>query len=304
MGATVQAGDNELNQDNKFQYAQALTAFGFENGYLGVQLSELTSETAGKLGIPERGAHVVDVVSGSPAASAGMQKDDVIVSWNGTPVESAAQLSRQIRETPKGRSVKLGVMRAGRQVNLDVKLGDSPSRARAFSRDRDPSRASMVIRPRLRLGIGLQSLTPQLAEFFGLGSRKGLLVASVVENSGAAKAGIKAGDVVLSVDNQTIERSGDINRTLRDKQEGATVDVKVLRDKQERTFKVQIEKGGESSWWDSDGLFEFDFDDLKVVVPQVHIPHFTMPKVEIPKIEIPRFQIPLIEAYVRRGVIV
>jgi membrane-associated protease RseP (regulator of RpoE activity) len=92
-----------------------------------------------------------------------------------------------------------------------------------------------------RLGVGLQELTPQLAEFFGLKDRDGALVTSVNEDSPAAKAGIRAGDILLSVAGKPVEDAGDVREALSELKEGP-VEVKVLREKKEMTLRPVLEK--------------------------------------------------------------
>lgn len=92
-----------------------------------------------------------------------------------------------------------------------------------------------------RLGISAESLTDQLAEFFGVKDSKGALVASVGENSPAAKAGIKAGDVIIAVDNEKVDSVRTLIKALSVKQEG-TVAVKIVRNRAEQTINVTIEK--------------------------------------------------------------
>jgi S1-C subfamily serine protease len=89
-----------------------------------------------------------------------------------------------------------------------------------------------------RLGVTLQDLTPELAEFFGV--KEGALVSSVQKDTPAAKAGIKAGDVVTAVDGKTVTGPGDVVEQLRDK--SGEVSVSVVRDKKTLTLKATIEK--------------------------------------------------------------
>jgi C-terminal processing protease CtpA/Prc len=94
-------------------------------GYLGVFLGDVNEERAKELKLTEvRGAVVGQVVEGSPAAKAGLQKDDLILSYNGQRVESAAQVHRLLSETPPGRTVTLGVSRNGAMQNIPVALGE------------------------------------------------------------------------------------------------------------------------------------------------------------------------------------
>ena len=92
-----------------------------------------------------------------------------------------------------------------------------------------------------RLGISAESLTDQLAEFFGVKDGKGVLVAAVEENGSAAKAGIKAGDVIIGVDNEKVDSVRALVKAFSSKTEGA-VAVKIIRNRVEQTINVSIEK--------------------------------------------------------------
>lgn len=92
-----------------------------------------------------------------------------------------------------------------------------------------------------RLGISAESLTDQLAEFFGVKDSKGVLVASVEENSAASKAGIKAGDVIVGIDNEKVDSVRALVKALSGKTEG-TVAVKLVRNRAEQTVTVTLEK--------------------------------------------------------------
>lgn len=92
-----------------------------------------------------------------------------------------------------------------------------------------------------RLGISAESLTEQLAQYFGVKDGKGVLVASVSDSSSAAKAGIKAGDVIIAVDDQRIEGIGSLVKALNAKPEG-TAAIKIIRNHAEQTINVTLEK--------------------------------------------------------------
>jgi serine protease Do len=314
-GVSVGLASNGWPQeDNQADSAQAVRVWVGGGSYLGVHLDEVTSEAAQRLGLrEERGALITEVVTDSPAAKAGLQKDDVIVAWNGARVESAMQLGRLVRETPSGRTVRLGVVRNGRETEMTMQLGKRSDYATAFKLDREARERlregqkqmrdalrsrdfgrHIVLSERGRMGVTLQSLTPQLAQYFGLSGRSGALITSVREDSPAAKAGLKAGDVILSIGGETIDDPGDAMRIIRKKEEGP-VEVRVIRDKQERTFNVELEKRDTSV-----GSFAFDdFEDIVIEPDDIVIP---MPELEIhsqplvipmPKIEIPPIRIPV-----------
>jgi serine protease Do len=282
------------------------------SGFLGVDLGEVTRANASRLKLrDERGALVTHVISESSAAKAGLQKDDVIVKWNGEAIESAGELSRHIRETPAGRTVRLGVIRNGSEAEMSVTLGDRtdyqsrirvsresetgsyrerPARERV-PRERPERELRMRISPGYRMGISLQSMSPQLAEYFGVSNHNGALVVYVQPDSPASKAGIKAGDVVLSVAGQTVEYPLSVHQILKGRAEGP-IEVRVMRDKQERTFTVQVEAEKMSSFVFSMG----DFDGIvgqvtNVVVPRVNVRNIIVPRIVVPSIApIPSFK--------------
>ena len=275
--------------------------------FLGVELREVSGETVTRLKLrEERGALIDAVTSGSSAAQAGLQKNDVIVRWDGEPIESAREMSRLIRETPPGRAVRLTVMRDGREMEVNVTLGERTSLANRvrIARAR-PALARLRVRPdvqmarirdRRHLGVELQSMTPQLAEYFGLSKRSGALVIFVFADSPAAKAGLKAGDVILSAGGEMVENPLDVRRVLTGKSEGE-VEFRVLRDKQEQTLRVQLEKGT-SSWLlapdDDMDTVHVAIAPMTIKVPKmalaplrVHLPAITVKPM---KIQMPRLQ--------------
>ena len=290
---------------------------GAGGSYLGVYLSDVAAEDVDRLDLGrERGALIVRVSEDGPAQSAGILEEDVIVSWNGSPVESAAQLQRLVRETPAGRKVELAVIRDGRSRNLEVTLGERESLARSWSfRGPDPEQMEKLEqrlrqggeRMRLhapeiaggvftimgggRLGIGIQSLGDQLGEYFGLGDRRGVLVTSVNEDSPARKAGLKAGDVIVSVNGEAIDGAGDLARAIREAEAG-TVRIGILRDRQERTLTAELPERPEFEWKEAP-----DGDGAALIVPQaiegalMVVPEL-LEQLDLPELQIRQWTLP------------
>jgi len=92
------------------------------------------------------------------------------------------------------------------------------------------------------LGVGIEEMTPSMQEDYELGSRVGLLVTNVVAHSPAAKAGIEEDDVLLSFDGHAVSRAGDLIKLVRDTAPGATVNLKIFRNGEEKELQVTIEK--------------------------------------------------------------
>lgn len=274
--ATAQEAPKKENnkQERQVVYARQATA----GSYLGVRIEDIDDEDAERLGLADvHGVLVSEVLEETPAAEAGLQEDDVLVSWNGTRLEGVAQLQRHMRETPVGRNVRLGVFRDGRTRDFTVTLGEREGMAEAFvvpegvhafrvaPEDRERMREQMdelrermrelrvhvgpqgealreyaiTVRGRGRLGVSIQSLSDQLAEYFGV--ENGALITSVLEDSPAQRAGLRAGDVIVGIAGKDVEGPADVMRALRDREAGP-VDLSIVRDRKARTISVELEE--------------------------------------------------------------
>lgn len=255
--------------------------------YLGVVIREVDSDDVDRLDLPEeRGALITEVPDDGPAAEAGLRDEDVIVSWNGSRVESAAQLTRIVRETPPGRPVEIGYVRDGERATATVELGEHPAMGRLFRGGGTHADARQRLEESLgrmrrglefrgdgdgpghflfrfrggRLGVGLQNLTDQLAEYFGADDG-GALVTTVREDSPAAEAGLRAGDVILRIGDEQIGDPGDVVREIAGAVAGE-VEIRVLRDGDERTLRATLPErpSGADVDLSSDGFSEFHFE--------------------------------------------
>jgi membrane-associated protease RseP (regulator of RpoE activity) len=294
-------------------------SFAFGGGsYLGVYLSDVDAEAVSELGLKvERGARVESVADESPAAEAGIREDDVIVTWNEEPVESVAQLTRLVRETPAGRTVSLGVMRDGRERDISVTVRERSGLAYAYGvgpgmdrareaygralerveglRDRLGAESfSGVFIGRPRLGVSLQNLTPQLGDYFGVGDGDGALITAVREESAAEQAGLKAGDVIIEVAGEPVDGPREVMREISRHEQGE-IEITVVRDKKKRTLKATLEKAEDVEWrgsgphiYLSPGRESVGLDMPHTIVlpemPDVVIPEVVIP--DIPNVEI------------------
>jgi len=211
---------------------------------LGVALEEVTPEKAQELKLPaEAGAIVTSVEEGSPAVKAGIEKGDVIVEFDGTPVRSAAELRRLVRETPAGRGVAIKVMRNGQAHLLHAKLEASADSHLSMPNIRIPAMREFQFpfhSSGATLGISGDDLTTQLAQFFGVKQGKGVLVREVLVGSAAEKAGIKAGDVIVQADGKTVDGVEDLRAALDDHSETRKVKLTLVRDHHEQTVTVEL----------------------------------------------------------------
>jgi serine protease Do len=228
------------------------------SSYLGVDIADITTDRMATLKLKEeKGVEITMVDQDAPAGKAGIREHDVVLTMNGTPIESKAQLQRMIHETPAGRVVALGLSRDGQPVTIKVQLA---SRGKEFSQGnwengKDlhieippipnlpeidvPNIGVVYVRSSMRSGLMVENLTPQLGEFFGAKSGNGVLVRSVERGSRAEKAGLHAGDVIVKVADQPIHDTSDFAHALHSHGSGS-VTVGVIRDRKEQTLTLTL----------------------------------------------------------------
>ena len=242
------------------------------HSYLGVGVEDLNSDRIQALKLKDdRGVEITQVDQDAPAGKAGLKQNDVIVAFNGTPVESAEQFKRLMRETPPGRTVALDIMRDGQQQSVKVQLADRkkfessmwPREPHdfAFAVPAVPPAPPMpampafprtweqtIVRARTTSGVTLESLSPQLGDYFGVKDGEGMLVRSVQKGSAAESAGLRAGDVIVRAGDQKITDSSDWYDALRGAK-GQKINVVIMRDKKEQTLSMSIplRRGPDSS---------------------------------------------------------
>ncbi|MCC7155302.1 MAG: PDZ domain-containing protein [Bryobacterales bacterium] len=217
--------------------------------FLGVGVAEIDAERSKALKLKdEYGVEVTRIEDDSPAARAGLKVNDVILEYNGQRVEGTEQFVRFVRETPAGRTVKLLVSRNGATQTIAAILAARKPKAEAYRFEfpnievpvPDIPQAKMSWRSSM-LGVEAESLESQLAAYFGV--KEGVLVRAVNKSTVAERAGLKAGDVLLKVDDTKVMTPRDVTSAIRaarakDKKQ---VSLLVMRDKHEITLNATFE---------------------------------------------------------------
>ena len=234
---------------------------------IGVRLTDVTPETLTTHKLPKlEGAIVESVNPNSPAAAAGLRQHDVIVQFDGERVRSASHLTRLVAETPAGREVLVGVMRDGRRTDIrltpeagnswfDPRFGgtidlDSAELREQVERAGRAARELGLTLPevveggrgmaanRAQLGVHIQEVSGELAEYFGV--KEGLLIASVVPDSAAAKAGVRVGDVITAVGGKPVTSARELIAALPAGEGSQTVTLTIVRDKKELSLNATL----------------------------------------------------------------
>ncbi len=272
----VQASPADLSEQEVYRVAESIDddpaepqgdvqiLLSSDGSWLGVETSELSQKKAKELKLPEEYGAVVEKVSpDSPAAKAGLKQNDVITELNGQRVEGTAQFRRMIHEIPAGRQVRLTVWRDGRSQSISATLGKSEAR-HSGGMLAGPGRGSFAFRmpnipemPEIaglgdlnnfsvsmpghtRLGINAEDLHGDFGSYFGAPDGEGVLVRDVFVDSPAAKAGLKAGDVITSMDGERVLTAGELREKLRGSKDARSLKLGVLRDKRSLTVNVEL----------------------------------------------------------------
>lgn len=290
----------------------AFSMFFNQGGFLGVHTEDISKENLARYNMREvRGVGITEIVKDSPAEKAGLRKDDVIVRFEGDNITSTRKLSRLVSEVAPDHSVRLTISRGGSEQEVNVTLGKRAGYVNTFRhlegmkgleglKDLEKFKEFKNLPPGAqvwregqpgvspesfmfsfgggrRIGVTTMPVTKQLGDYFGIGDGKGVLVTGVADDSPAARAGIRAGDVIISVDGEKVDGSGDVSRAINKKKEG-DVTLTVVRDKNQRTFTV-TPKAAEPVVPGARGG--------RVIVPRVQVGPIPAINIVTPRIELP-----------------
>jgi len=243
-GAALLFGPSATLRAQSRSFALAPLTFEGPGSAIGVTVED--GDTAG--------ARVTGVRDDTPAARGGVAEGDVVVEFDGERVRSAQQFARLVRETAPGRAVQMTVMREGSRRQLEItpeqRRADDLQRSFSFQTPQVftapqpgrnlPQPFDLFVAPgnRARLGVSVSSVDGQLAEFFGV--REGVLVQEVVEDSPAARAGLRAGDVITAVDGTTVSSQADLVSRIGRVADGSSLQIQITRDRQEQSVTVTL----------------------------------------------------------------
>ncbi|MGA7400515.1 MAG: Do family serine endopeptidase [Candidatus Sulfotelmatobacter sp.] len=180
------------------------------HGYMGIGISDVTPENAKFFHVENNeGAVVTQVEDGSPAAKAGLKVGDVITELDGQQVSDASQLQIEVGQKEPGSSIKLGILRDGKNINVPVTVEEMGSR------DHEGKEVGSNSNGKPRWGLGLTDMTPELREQLQASSDlRGAVVEQVQPGSAADNAGLQQGDVIVEVDRHPVQNAADVQKAL------------------------------------------------------------------------------------------
>ncbi len=203
-------------------------------GWLGVNIQSVSDEIAESLGLDKpRGALIASVHDGGPAQVAGIQPGDVVLTFDGKEVADMRHLPRIVAETAIDKSVKVTVWRKRKEVTLDVKVGElqeDNQQAAASPKEKPPAPPVDVVKA---LGLSLANLTPELRDRYGLADDvSGVVITDIDAGGPAADKGVRAGDVVVEVAQDSVKTTAQILSKVDEAKKAGRKSVLLLVDRQ------------------------------------------------------------------------
>ena len=216
-----------------------------ERGWIGARIQPVTDEIAESLGLEKnRGAMIAAVDWASPAEKAKLQPGDLILSYDGKPIERSRQLPRLVADTPPDKQVKLTIWRDGKEREVELKvIALNPNRPAPPPPDPEKPKSPPSVEA---LGVKLAKLTPDLRKQFSLSDgAKGAVIIEVPQNSPAANQGLRAGDLLVAVGRSAVANPEDVPQLIAGARKNGhrNVLVRVEREGSSRFVALPVETG-------------------------------------------------------------
>src|SRR3990170_2045082 len=204
-------------------------------GWIGVSIQEVTPELAKSFGLKDKqGALVSSVNKDEPADTAGIKAGDIIIEFDGKEIKEVSDLPRNVASTPPGKTVKVKIMRDGKEKILTVTIGkmkEEEGEVAAAEEKEDKA-------PEKKFGLSVQSITPEIARRLDLKDTDGVVVTQIKPNSPAAASGIKSGDVIKEVNRKEVKNLKQYREALKAAAKDDTILFRIVRGG--NTFYVAI----------------------------------------------------------------
>jgi serine protease Do len=207
-------------------------------GWLGVYIQQVNPELAEPLGLQDaKGALVAEVLKDGPAKKAGINRGDVIIAYNNQPISDSRELPLMVSRTPVGGSATLSVFRDKQVKNVTVTITESKETQLASAETPEkpePGTASPF-------GLHVKDLSADLAHELGLTAKAGVVIASVAPGSRADQAGLRARDVIIEVNRESVQDVGAYQQALKQSGKGKMVLLLIRRDAGTMYFALKPE---------------------------------------------------------------
>ena len=201
-------------------------------GWLGVVIQKVTPDLAKNFGLKEsEGALVSDVLQNSPAVKADIRRGDVIISFAGTQIKEMDQLPKLVASTEIGKKVKVGLMREGKPLEVEITIGELPDENQV---------AQLAPEVEKTFGLVVQNITPEIARHLNMKERRGIIVTDIQPGSPAENADIRAGDIIKEMNRKPVKSVADFKEII--KKANIKEGVVMLIQRESMTFYAVIKE--------------------------------------------------------------
>jgi serine protease Do len=236
-------------------HALAKSDTSAKRAWLGVYSQTVDEDLAEAFDLPlDYGVIINEVMEDSPAEEAGLQEDDIIIKIDGRRITDQEDLVEAIEDRRPGDEIVLTVRRDEQELEIPVTLEKRPSIKKRIRFHKGPKSYTFSMhckKERSYIGVSLVDLTRQLGDYFGVKKGRGALVTEVLKDSPAEEAGLKAGDVIISIDGEKVADADDVQELIEDYEPGDKVKIVVVRNRKEKSFSVEVGETEDSplSWF-------------------------------------------------------
>ncbi len=247
---------------------------GTDGPWLGVKIENLSTKMLKNLNL-ESGVRVKEVLENSPAQKAGLEEDDILVSFNGKELKDSNDLVKMVQKSKIDDEVTIGYFRDGKKKKVSATLAKNEQKNVMRWFGADGSHKIIETEKRAWLGVETENLNDQLREFFGAPEKMGVLVKKIVKESPAETVGLKAGDVIINVADRKIKNTNDLLRSINYYDPDEVVTIKVIREKKEKEFKVKLAetKGHGSFRFYGSGDELIEIKEMDMTAPNMEFHH-------------------------------
>lgn len=253
--------------------------------WFGVRIKDISERRLNNLKL-DYGIEIVSIYENSPAEKAGLVVEDILLSFDGEPLTGVDDLVDGVEDTKIDDDIKITYLRNGKEKEAKITITGKHKRTWKksygwFKPDQKfKHKVSIYENEHAWLGVSTNELTAQLRQYFDVPQDIGVLVIEVAEDSPAKEAGIKAGDIIISIEGKEIQDYYALIKTLDRYDPEDEIEISVIRERGQKTIKVVLGK--------QEGRFRHHYsffpNRLKIYVPDmdIEIPEFD---IEIPEID-------------------
>ncbi len=244
--------------------------FRFDTPWLGVMVKDVSQKTLKNMGL-ENGVMITKVYNGSPADKAGLEIEDIIISFAGEKIGDSKELVESVKKSKINENVPIEYLREGDKKSVDVAIKKRKS-PEVFMKAKPQilKKKFQSAQNSVFLGVKVEKLSDQLRKYFGVENELGILISEVIKNSPAENAGVRAGDIIIQIAEREVKNYADLIRGLNYFDPGDEVNLVVVRDKSTKSIEVKLGKPenikSQSLWFDGT-------NEIHLEIPEMDIEH-------------------------------